>query len=148
MIASKMILNSDSVPQSINLEGSDIRLANTVRSLCVGLGPTLFPAFFVCAIWNFVGLVQYAAICPKVSHPPPPTHTHCKTNFQNNHIRPRHSDMLHSLRWLPIEQRIEYKLSLLCVKIIFSPGAHLPFRTSSPLHSCPAAQLFCKQPCV
>jgi len=41
VIASKMILNADSVPQSINLEGSDIRLANTVRDLCVGLGPTL-----------------------------------------------------------------------------------------------------------
>ena len=26
--------------------------------------------------------------------------------------------MLHSLHWLPIEQRIEYKLSLLCFKII------------------------------
>ena len=26
--------------------------------------------------------------------------------------------MLHALHWLPIEQRIEYKLSLLCFKII------------------------------
>ena len=26
--------------------------------------------------------------------------------------------MLHSLHWLPIEQKIEYKLSLLCFKII------------------------------
>ena len=32
-IASEMILNSDSVPQSINQEGSDVKLANTVRIL-------------------------------------------------------------------------------------------------------------------
>ena len=41
LIATKMVLNSDSVPQSINLEGSDIKLANTVRNLGVCLDPTL-----------------------------------------------------------------------------------------------------------
>ena len=41
LTASKTILNSDSVPQSINLEGSDIKLANTVRNLGVCLDPTL-----------------------------------------------------------------------------------------------------------
>ena len=41
LTASKTILNADSVPQSINLEGSDIKLANTVRNLGVCLDPTL-----------------------------------------------------------------------------------------------------------
>ena len=52
--------------------------------------------------------------------------------------------MLHSLRWLPTEQKTN--LSLLCFKII----SHLPFRTSSPLslHSFLAAPLFCRHPCV
>ena len=31
LIATKTVLNSDSVPQSINLEGSDIKFTNTVR---------------------------------------------------------------------------------------------------------------------
>ena len=35
LIATKTVLNSDSVPQSINLEGSDIKFANTVRNLGV-----------------------------------------------------------------------------------------------------------------
>ena len=43
LIATKMVLNSDSVLQSINLEGSDIKFANTVRNLGVCLDPTLFP---------------------------------------------------------------------------------------------------------
>ena len=41
-ISTKTVLNSDSVPQSINLGGSDIKLANTVRNLGVCLDPTLF----------------------------------------------------------------------------------------------------------
>ena len=40
LIATKTILNSDSVPQSKNLEGSGIKLANTVRNLGVCLDPT------------------------------------------------------------------------------------------------------------
>ena len=36
-----MVLNSDSVPQSINLEDSDIKLANTVCNIGVCLDPTL-----------------------------------------------------------------------------------------------------------
>ena len=47
-------------------------------------------------------------------------------NVQNNAVRlifrttrsVHVTPMLHSLHWLPIEQRIEYKLSLLCFKII------------------------------
>ena len=41
LIATKTVLNSDSVPQSINLEGSDIKFSNTVRNLGVCLDPTL-----------------------------------------------------------------------------------------------------------
>ena len=41
LIATKTVLNSDSVPQSINLEGSDIKSANTVCNLGVCLDPTL-----------------------------------------------------------------------------------------------------------
>ena len=41
LIATKTVLNSDSVPQSINLEGSDIKFANTVRNLGVCLDSTL-----------------------------------------------------------------------------------------------------------
>ena len=40
LTATKTVLNSDSVPQSINLEGSDIKFANTVRNLGVCLDPT------------------------------------------------------------------------------------------------------------
>ena len=62
-VATKTVLNSDSVPQSINLEGSGIKLANTVRNLGVCLDPTLScnsksPPCVVYAIWNFVGLVK------------------------------------------------------------------------------------------
>ena len=45
LIASKTILSSDSVPQSINLEGCDIKLANTVRNLGVCVDPTISLAF-------------------------------------------------------------------------------------------------------
>ena len=41
LTATRTVLNSDSVPQSINLEGSDIKFANTVRNLGVCLDPTL-----------------------------------------------------------------------------------------------------------
>ena len=41
LIASDTIPNSSSVPQFINLEGSDIKLANTVCNLGVCLDPTL-----------------------------------------------------------------------------------------------------------
>ena len=43
LINTKTVLNSDSVPQSINLEGSDIKFSNTIRNLGVCLDPTLFP---------------------------------------------------------------------------------------------------------
>ena len=41
LIATKTVLSSDTVPQSINLEGSDIKFSNTVRNLGVCLDPTL-----------------------------------------------------------------------------------------------------------
>ena len=41
LIATKTVINS--FPQSMNLEGSDMTFANTVRNLGVCLDPTLFP---------------------------------------------------------------------------------------------------------
>ena len=54
--------------------------------------------------------------------------------------------MLHSLHWLPVEQRIEYKSSLLSFKIISQAPIYL--RTSSLLHSFPAALLYYRHPSV
>ena len=72
LIATKTVLNSDSVPQSINLEGSDIKFANTVRNLDVCLDPTLSfqqQISSVCRICylELRRLVQYATICLKMS---------------------------------------------------------------------------------
>ena len=75
LIASKTILNSDSVPQSINLEGSDIKFAaNTVRNVGVCHDPTLSfqqQISSVCRIGYLelhrIKLVQYATICLKMS---------------------------------------------------------------------------------
>ena len=69
-------------------------------------------------------------------------HTHHPAT-RSAHVTP----MLRSLHWLHTEQRIEYKLSPHCFKNHFASGSFLPFRTSSPLHSFPAAPLFCRQPC-
>ena len=41
LTGTKTVLNYDSVPQSIHLEGSDIKFANTVRNVGVCLDPTL-----------------------------------------------------------------------------------------------------------
>ena len=71
LIAAKMILNSDSVPQSINLEGSDIKLANTVRNLDVCRSPTL-------------SFQQQISICLQDSfleQPDPPTSLLCFNVF-------------------------------------------------------------------
>ena len=53
--------------------------------------------------------------------------------------------MFHSLHWLPIEQRIEYKLSLLCFKKKFHQA---PIYLSELLHSFLAVPLFCRHPSV
>lgn len=57
LIAPKKRLSSDSVHQSIQLEGCDITLANTVRNLGVSLDPTLSfkqQTSSLCRIiWNF-----------------------------------------------------------------------------------------------
>ena len=139
------------VPQSINLEGFDIKFANIVCNLGVCLDPTLSfqqQISSVCRICylELVGLVQYATICLKMS----PKKLLCAfvlsrldycnsllsgcpkyllsklKKIQNSatrlifrtttsaHVTP----MLHSLHWLPIEQGIEYKLSLLCFNVI------------------------------
>ena len=41
----------------------------TIRSLgvCLSLSNSISPLFIVYAIWNFIGLVQYTTICPKMS---------------------------------------------------------------------------------
>ena len=48
--------------------------------------------------------------------------------------------MLHSLQWLPTEQRIEYKLSLLCFKII---SHQAPIYLSELLHLYTPSQQLC-----
>ena len=100
---------------------------------------------FVYAIWNIVGLVQYATICRKMSPEKLlctfvrsrldycnsllvgcPKYLLCKLQkVQNNAARlifrttrsAHFSQILYSLPWLPIKQRIEYKLSWLCFQI-------------------------------
>ena len=60
---------------------------------------------------------------------------------------PRSAGITPLLHWLPVEQKIEYKLSLFCFEIItyHLSGPHLPLRPSSPLHSF-AAWSFCRHP--
>ena len=58
LIATKTILNSECVPQPINLEGSGIKLANTLRNLSVCPDTSLsfqqqILPFVVYAVWNF-----------------------------------------------------------------------------------------------
>ena len=158
LIATKTILNS--VPQSVNLEGSDIKLPTHFASY-VSVLISLFPTAVLCCIC-FQELHQISAICHYLSEDVnkkllcvfvlsslfycnlllavyPNYFVSKLQKVQNNaarlifrtftsghitrlifrtftsaHITP----MLHSLHWLPIEQRIEYKLSLLCFKII------------------------------
>ena len=52
------------------------------------------------------------------------------------HITP----MLHSLHWLPTEQRTKYRLSLLCFKIV---SLHAPIYFSELLHSYTPFQQLC-----
>ena len=151
LTASKTILNSDSVPQSLNLEGSDIKLANTVRNLGVCLDPTLsfqqqvsvYRTYYlelrwISAIRHYLSeditkellcafvlsRLDYCkpllAGCPKylLSKLQKVRNNTARLIFRTSrsaHVIP----MFHSLHWLPIEQRIEYLLSLLCFKIIF-----------------------------
>ena len=162
------------VPQSINLEGSGIKLANTVRNLGVCLDPTLSfqqQISSVCRIC-YLELRRISAIrhylsedvtkkllcafvlsrldycnsfladCPK----------YLLSKLQKVHsnaarlvfrtTRSAHvTSMLHSLRWLSIEQRIEYKLSLICFKII---SHQAPIYLSELLHLyTPSQQLRC-----
>ena len=117
------------------------------------------------AIWNIVGLVQYATICPKMSSKnccvrlfTQDYNYYCNSllvgypkyllselqKVQNNaarlifkttrsaHVTP----MLHSLHWLPIKQRIEYKLSWLCfhiISLIWPPSTFQNVVTFTPL---------------
>ena len=139
LISTKTVLNSDSVPQSINLEDSDIKFANTVRKLGVCLDPTLSfqQQISVCRIC-YLELRRISAIChymsedvtkkllcafvlsrldycnsplagcPKylLSQLPKVQNNAARLIFRTTrsaHVTP----MLHSLHWLPIEQRKE-----------------------------------------
>ena len=110
-------------------------------------------------IWNLVGLVQYATICPKITSKELLCAVvlsrlgYCNSllagcpkyllselqKVQNIAARlifrtsrsARVTPMLHSFHWLPVEQRIEYKLSLLCFKII---SHQAPIYLSELLH--------------
>ena len=144
--------------------------------ILLSLSNSKSPPFVVSAILNFVGLVHYATICLKMS-PKKLLYAfvlsrlgYCNSllagcpkyllsklkKVQNNaarlifrttrsaHVTP----MLHSLHWLPIEQRIKYKLSLLCFKIIshqasiyLSELLHL-YTPSRQLHSSTDTQMF------
>ena len=164
LIATKTVLNSDSVPQSINLGGSDIKFANTVHNLGVRLDPTLsfqHHISTVCCIC-YLELRQISAICHYLSKDVTkkllcmfilsrldycnslsvgcPKYLLSKLQkVQNNaarlifrttrsaHVTP----MLHSLHWLPVKQRIEYRLSLLCSEII---SHQVPIYLSELLH--------------
>ena len=164
LIATKTVLNSDSVPQSINLEGSDIKLANSVCNLGVCLDPTLSFQQQISSLCHicYLELRQISAICHYLSEDVTnkllcvfvlsrldycnsllagcPKYLLTKLpKVQNNaarlifrttrstHVTP----MLHSLHWLLIEQRIKYKISLLCFKII---SHQAPIYLSELLH--------------
>ena len=152
------------VPQSIKLEGSDIKFANTVRNLGVCLDPTLSfqqQISSVCRIF-YLELRRISAIrhylsedvpkkllrafvlsrldycnsllagCPKylLSKLPKVQSNAARLIFRitrSGYATP----MLHSLHWLPIEQMIEYKLSLLCFKNI---SHQAPIYLSELLH--------------
>ena len=68
LIAPYRFLSSYSVPQSVNLDGCDIKLSNTVRKFDVCLDPRLsFQQQISCvchtyATWSFSASVQYATI--------------------------------------------------------------------------------------
>ena len=146
LIATKTVLNSDSFPQSINLEGSDIKFANTVLILGVCVDPTLSfqqQISSVCRIC-YLELRRISAIrhylsedvtkkllcafvlsrlnycnsllagCPQylLSKLQKVQNNAASLIFRTTSSAPV-TPMLHSLHWLPIEQRIEYKLSLL-----------------------------------
>ena len=160
----KTSFNSDSVPQSINLEGSDIQRASTNRKLGVCVDPTLSfqQQISACRIY-YLELRRISAIRHYLSEDVTKNLLcafilsrldYCNSllagsseyflskhqKVQNNAARlgfrmtrsAHVTSMLHSLHWLPTEQRIEYKLSLLCFKIISHPVSytHLTLPTS------------------
>ena len=135
--------STDSVPQSVNLEGSDIKFANTVRNLGVCLDPTLSyqqQISSVCHICNLelhrisairhylsedltkkllcVFVLSRLDYCNSLLAGCPNYHLSKLQKVQNSAARfifrttrsAHATPMLHSLQWLPIEQRIEYKL--------------------------------------
>ena len=164
LIATKTVLNSASVPQSINLEGSDIKFANTVRNLGVCLDPTLSfqqQISSVCRIC-YLELRRISAIrhylsedvtkkllcafvlsrldycnlllagCPKYLLSKLQKVQNNAARLISRTTRSAHvTPMLHFLHLLSIEQRIQYKLSLLCFKVI---SHQAPIYLSELLH--------------
>ena len=64
LIPPKELLSSDSVPQSIELEGSDIKLADTIQNVGVSFDPALYSQqqiTFLCRI-NYLELRRINAI--------------------------------------------------------------------------------------
>ena len=136
--------STSTVTSGTNLEGSDIKFANTVRNLGVCLDPTLSfqqQISSVCCMC-YLELRQISAIhhylsedvtkkplcafvlsrldyCNSLLAGCPKYLLSKFQNVQNNTVRlifrttrSAHA-MLHSLHWLPIEQRVEYKFALL-----------------------------------
>ena len=84
LIASKTIPNSDSLLQSINLEGSDIKHVNTVRNLGVCLDSTLSfrkAHSSICRI-SYMKIRQISAICHYLTEDVPPKTIVCICSFK------------------------------------------------------------------
>ena len=160
MTAKKTFFNSDSVPQSINLECCDIRLVYTVCNLLSLLIPVSLSSSgsqppVVVYIYSYLEVRWISAVRHYLSEDVNKQllcafvlarSDYCKSlllSKQNNDVRhifrASTSALFPSFHWLPIEDRIEYKLSFLCSLI----KPHLPFRPL-PAHYFPAAPLFCR----
>ena len=84
LIASKTIPNSDSLLQSINLEGSDIKHVNTVRNLGVCLDSTLSfrkAHSSICRI-SYMKIRQISAICDYLTKDVPHKTVVCVCSFK------------------------------------------------------------------
>ena len=185
LTATKTVLNSDSVSQSINLEGSDIKFANTVRNLGFCLDLTLsfqqqistvcricyLELRLISAIRHYLSedvtkkllcafVLSRLDYCNSLLAGYPKYLLSKLQKVQNNAARlifrtTRSAHvilMLHSLHWQPTEQRIEYKLSLLCFKItshqapiylsellhLYTPSRHLRSSTDTRVFRIPS----------
>ena len=171
LIAPKNLLSSDSVPQSIKLEGCEIKLADTIRNLDVSLDPALSFQHQISSLWHtyYLELCRISAtrhylsedvtkklLCTCVLsklHYRNSLSAGCPKYFlskfqevQNNAarlilraLRSAHVTLLFTLHWLPVERRLEYKLSLPCFEII--PGQAPTYLLDLPHFCTPSRQL-------